>query len=311
MISWQAWMVKLFLRFTVKRQFKRPAPSPQRAIARLRRSLSRFDGYNRRITRGLKIRYVTGGVRGEWLLPDGEPTSCAILYVHGGGYVACSPLSHRPLTTALARASGVPVFSLDYRLAPEHPFPAALDDVVAAFDAIRERGIAAERIVLAGDSAGGGLVLSAGLALRGRGTAPGGIVAYSPWTDLAATGASLRRNAWSDDMLVGSGVAQSARSYARGDADVRDPLASPLYGDLAGYPPALVFASTSEVLLDDAVRFVAKARATGAPVELVKERWMPHVWAIFVDVMPEARRTIAQSAGFIRGIIAAAPRRAA
>ncbi len=305
MISWQARAVKLSCRIFVKRRMQKGPRDRTAAIRVLRDSLAKFEPYSRRITRGLAVRDVASPVPGEWLLPAGEPRDRAILYVHGGGYVAFSPLSHRRLTTALVRASGVPAFVVAYRLAPEHPFPAALEDVLAAFDALVARGIPAGRIVLAGDSAGGGLVLSAGLALRARGAAaaPGGIVAYSPWTDLLATGESIRTNARSDDMLVGALTAESARNYAPTDEMLRDPLASPLYGDLDGFAPTLVFASESEILRDDAVRFVERARRAGAPVDLVLEPEMPHVWPIFCDVMPEAKRTIAQSAAFIEKIL--------
>ncbi len=284
---------------------KKAGQKPLESIRKLRASLGRFDAYNRRFTRGLAVR-TTDAPRGEWISPPGAARDAAILYVHGGGYVACSPLSHRPLTTVLARDSGVAVFAVDYRLAPEHPFPAALDDVLAAYDAIVARGVPPARIVLAGDSAGGGLALSAALALRDRGDGPAvaGTVAYSPWTDLLATGASIRTNAESDDMLVGSGVAASARNYAPGDDDVRNPLASPLYGELAGLAPVLVFASESEILRDDGVRFVERARRAGSTAELVLEPGMPHVWPLFVDVMPEAKRAIARSVAFIATVLA-------
>jgi monoterpene epsilon-lactone hydrolase len=306
-ISWQARIVKLCCRVFVKRRMKKRVPDPKAAIAELRRALARFEPYSRLIKRGLTVREVATPVPGEWLMPGGEPRDQAILYVHGGAFIAFSPLSHRRLTTALVRASGVPAFVVDYRLAPEHPFPAALDDVLAAFDAVVARGIPPDRIVLAGDSAGGGLVLSAGLALKARPggrSRPGGIIAYSPWTDLLATGDSIRTNARSDDMLVGKHTLESARNYAPTDAMLRDPLASPLYGDLVDFPPALIFASTSEVLRDDAVRFVERARGAGAPVELVLEPAMPHVWPIFFDVMPEAKRTVAASAAFVRARLA-------
>jgi acetyl esterase/lipase len=272
-------------------------------IRRLRRSLAFVELYSRRIKRGLRVRLVSAPVPGEWLMPGGEPESQAILYVHGGAFVAFSPLTHRRLTTALVRASGVPAYVVRYRLAPEHLFPAALDDVLAAYDALVARGIPPSGIVLAGDSAGGGLVLSAGLALKaraGKDAGPAGIVAYSPWTDLLATGDSIRSNAASDDMLAGEHARDSARSYAPTDAVAHDPLASPLYGDLSGFPPALLFASESEILRDDAVRFAERARAAGAPVDLILAPGMPHVWPVFFDVMPEAKRAIAQSAAYIQ-----------
>lgn len=303
MISWQARIVKLLCRVWVKRSMKKRPRDPMTGIRRLRRSLAFTELYGRFIKRGLRVRFVSEPVPGEWLMPGAEPSSQAILYVHGGAFVAFSPLTHRRLTTALVRASGVPAFVVSYRLAPEHPFPAALDDVLTAYDALLDRGIPPSGIVLAGDSAGGGLVLSAGLALKARAArdcAPAAIVAYSPWTDLLATGDSIRSNAASDDMLVGEHARESAASYAPTDDAARDPLASPLYGDLRGFPPALLFASESEILRDDAVRFAERARAAGAPVELILEPGMPHVWPIFFDVVPEAKRTIGQSAAYIR-----------
>jgi acetyl esterase/lipase len=287
----------------VKRRMRNPPRDPMTGIRRLRRSLTFVEWYGRRITRGLGVRQVAEPVPGEWLMPCGEATSKAILYVHGGAFVAFSPLTHRRLTTALVRATGIPAFVVRYRLAPEHPFPAALDDVLAAYDALVARGIPPAGLVLAGDSAGGGLVLSAGLALKARrgDCTPAAIVAYSPWTDLLATGDSIRSNSASDDMLAGEHAGESARSYAPTDRDLHDPLASPLYGDFTGFPPALLFASRSEILRDDSFRVAERARAAGAPVELVLEPGMPHVWPVFFDVMPEAKRTIAQSAAYIEG----------
>jgi epsilon-lactone hydrolase len=305
-ISPQARFIKLFLRLTVKRRMQKPSKTPMEGIRKLRASLGRYDGVNRRFTRGLAVVPSEGLVRGEWLLPSGEPRDRAILFVHGGAFVACTPQTHRPLTTALAKDSGVPVFAVDYRLAPEHPFPAALDDVLAAYDMLVGRGIPPSGIVLAGDSAGGGLVLSAALALKNRGGSEptlAGVIAYSPWTDLLATGKTLVTNAKSDDMLVGSGVGASARNYVHDDALLADPLASPLYGDLRGLPPLLVFASTVEILLDDSRRFVERARAAGTSVDLVLEPGMPHVWQIFVDLLPEAKRSVARSVAFVRSVL--------
>jgi len=305
-ISPQARAVKLLCRLTVKRRMKKPSANPITGIRKLRASLSRFDAANARLTRGLHVVPVEGRIRGEWLLPGGEPRDHAVLYVHGGAFVACSPLTHRRLTTALARDSGVPVFAVDYRLAPEHPFPAALDDVLAAYDMLVALGIPPGGIVLGGDSAGGGLVLSAALALKARGAWEpklAGVIAYSPWTDLLATGSTLMTNSESDDMLVGSGASKSARNYVQDDALLGDPLASPLYGDLSGLPPLLVFASTIEILLDDSLRLADRARKAGTAVDLVLEPGMPHVWPIFVDVMPEAKRAVARSVAFVRSVL--------
>ena len=270
----------------------------------MRRAFERADPINRGFTRGLRIVPVeVANVRGEWVLPR-EPRDRAMLYVHGGGYVACTPLTYRRFTTALARHTGLPIFVVDYRKAPEHRFPAALDDVLAAYDALRRR-LPSAGIVLAGDSAGGGLVLAATLALQARGEndLPAGVAAYSPWTDLLGTGSSVTVNARSDDMLVGTNLTATALNYVTQE-ERRLPLASPLYANLSGFPPALVFASETEILRDDAVRFADRARAAGATVELVLEDAMPHVWPFFFDVMPEARHAVARTGAFVERVLA-------
>lgn len=308
MPSWQATVVRGLCRIAIKRQLSNTSQTPEASVPRIRRAFELADPFNAAFTRGLRIAPVAvDGVRGEWVLPRQcrEPYDRVLLYAHGGGYVACSPLTYRRFTTALARHSGVPVFVVDYRRAPEHRFPAALDDVVAAYDALRRR-IPAHGIALAGDSAGGGLALAAVLALQERGAreAPvAGVVAYSPWTDLLATGASIVVNARADDMLVGANMTSTALNYVSA-AQRRTPLASPLYGELGAFPPTLLFASTTEVLRDDAVRFADRARACGAPVELVLEPSLPHVWPIFCDVMPEARRAVERTVAFLGQIFA-------
>ena len=308
MPSWQSVAVRGVCRVAIKRRLAAQERTPAQTLATIRSAFEMADPANVRFTRGMRIVPVnTGDVRGEWVLPT-VPRERALLFVHGGGYVACSPLTYRRFTTALARESKVPVFVVDYRRAPEHRFPAALDDVVAAYDALRRR-LSASGIVIAGDSAGGGLALASALALRERdpGAAPiAGIVAFSPWTDLLGTGSSVVVNARADDMLVGASMVSTALYYVA-EHERRTPLASPLYGDLTGFPPTLLFASTTEVLRDDAVRFADRARNSGAPVELVLEESMPHVWPIFFDVMPEARRAVARTVTFLDRVLAPQP----
>jgi acetyl esterase/lipase len=309
MPSLQARVVKALVRATVKSRLARRARTPAESIATTRRMLELGAARNRRVPRDVRLETVESPVRGEWIRVNGalHPTR-AILYVHGGGYVACRPITHRTLTIALARASGAPLFAVDYRLAPEDPYPAALEDALAAYDFLRERGLRPEDIAIGGDSAGGGLALATVLALRERDRCErpvAAVVAYSPWTDLLATGASLATNARSDDMLVGANVAPMARHYAAPE-QLRHPFVSPLYGDYRGFPPLLLFASTSEVLRDDAVRLAGRARSQGARVTLQLESAMPHVWPIFAT-LPEARRSIAQSAEFLRQCWSAPP----
>ena len=241
---------------------------------------------------------------GEWIEPihpeSSAGTQPTVLYLHGGGYYFCSPRTHRPITYALATGAQARVFTLDYRLAPEHPFPAAVDDALAAYRALLEQGIAHTSIVLAGDSAGGGLALATLVALRDAGDLlPAAAAVFSPWTDLAATGHSLVSNSERDAMFHGASIGPAAQIYL-GDASATDPLASPLYADLHGLPPLLIQASDSEVLRDDALRFAERARAAGVEVQL--ETWAdtPHAWQIFAQWLPEARTALGRACVFIK-----------
>lgn len=237
-----------------------------------------------------------GGVAGEWL-QDPAPSGATMLYLHGGGYVACTPQTHRPITIAFAQR-GFRVFAPEYRLAPEHPFPAAIQDAVAVYRALLADGIASETIAVGGDSAGGGLTLSLLLSLRVAGVPlPAAAVLFSPWTDLAATGASIQTNDKRCAMFRGEGIARAAKFYL-GSADGRNPLASPLYSDLSGLPPMVIHVGEDEVLLDDSTRLAERARAAGVPVELKIWPVVPHVWQI-VPHMPEASQSIEEVTQFL------------
>lgn len=222
-----------------------------------------------------------------------------ILFLHGGGYAVGSPGLYRHITWRFAEEAEGIVVTPDYRLAPEHPFPAALDDAHAAWLACLASGADPRRSAFIGDSAGGGLALALALRLRDEGRPlPGAIVALSPWTDLAVTGASAQPGA-SDPMLNADDLAPIAAQYLAG-ADPRTPYASPLYGDLRGLPPTLIQVGSDEILVDDSVRMANRMREVGCDVTL--ELWprMPHVWHAFAPLLPEAGQAIARVGDFIR-----------
>ncbi len=241
-----------------------------------------------------------GGVAAEWVVTPASQPDRYILFLHGGGYVVGSPSLYRHLTWRLAKAAQARLLAVDYRLAPEHPFPAALEDAMAAFRWLLAAGAKPGRIAVIGDSAGGGLAFALLLRCRdeGRLPLPAAIVALSPWTDLAMTGASLRGNALADPFLDANGIAPLAECYLAG-ADPRHPYASPLYADPTGLPPALIQVGSDEVLRDDATRVADRLRMAGCEATL--EIWprMPHVWHLFASIMPEARHAIARIGEFV------------
>ena len=239
----------------------------------------------------------------EWLRPPGVRADTVVLYLHGGGYVIGSPRSHRHLAAAIARSAGARALSLDYRLAPEHPFPAALEDAVAAYQWLLGQGIAPGRVVLAGDSAGGGLTVATLIALRERGLPrPAAGVCISPWVDLACGGTSYATKAATDPIVTRDGVAELARAYL-GNGDPKTPLASPLYADLQQLPPLLVQVGSEEVLLDDARGLAARTRAAGVDVTIEEWPAMIHVWHWFLPMLDEAERAIAVIGDFVRARI--------
>ncbi len=231
----------------------------------------------------------------EWVRRATASESRAVLYFHGGGFVCGSIASHRPLVAELAKSFDGGVASLEYRLAPEYPYPAALEDTVAAYEALLARGFRPERLALAGDSAGGGLVLATLVALRDTGRPlPAAGLCLSPWFDLAVRGATVRDNAARDYMVFPAALEGSGSLYRAGVA-AEDPRVSPLYADLHGLPPICVQVGSGEVLLDDALRFARAASL--ADVEVTLEIWpeMPHVWHLFAAELGEARAATARA----------------
>jgi phosphinothricin tripeptide acetyl hydrolase len=244
---------------------------------------------------------TAGGRSAEWLRPAGSRADAALLYLHGGGYVIGSPRSHRHLAEAIARAAGVGCLLPDYRLAPEHPFPAALDDALAAYRwLVEDKQIAPSRIAVGGDSAGGGLTAATLVAIReARLPLPGAGICISPWTDLTCSAPSYQTKAATDPLVALPGITVMARNYL-GAADPRSPLASPLFADLRGLPPLLIHVGSEEVLLDDATRLAERARAAGVPVTLEVWEQMIHVWHWFLPWLDEAQSAVDKIGGFLR-----------
>jgi epsilon-lactone hydrolase len=241
------------------------------------------------------------GVPGEWAEPAGADAGTVIFYLHGGGYGIGSIASHRHLVAQLAHASGARGFSINYRLAPEHKFPAAVDDAVAAARCLLRQGVKPERLVFAGDSAGGGLAIATCLALRDAGDPlPAALVCMSPLTDLAKEGESMRTKIDLDPMVNPDSSAAYALRYMGEHGDLKTPLASPLYADLKGLPPMQILVGTWETLLDDSTRIADRAQAAGVEVDLQVWDEMIHIWPYFADIIPEGKEAIARMGAYIR-----------
>ena len=249
----------------------------------------------------VKVEHVTAGtVPSEWLSAPGARADAAVLYLHGGGYVIGSPRSHRHLAAAIGRAASSPVLLPDYRLAPECPYPAAVDDAVAAYRWLLGQAIAPARIVIAGDSAGGGLTVATLLALRDAGVPlPAAGVCISPWVDLTCGGGSYTTRAAVDPIVTREGVGAMATAYLAGK-DPKTPVASPLFADLHGLPPLLIQVGDAEVLLDDAVLLAERARKAGVDATLDVWDAMIHVWHWFFPMLDEGQAAIDRIGEFVR-----------
>jgi acetyl esterase/lipase len=301
MLSWQAMILNGFFRLTMKRHGKRPIDIHRlRAMSRNppRSALAVPAGYSVESVRsehGLEFDLATASP------PAVGPPSVVVLYLHGGGYLFGSPKTHRQVLIAMCKAFHAPAYGLDYRLAPEHPFPAAVEDAAKAYQWLLTRHPHAE-IVLAGDSAGAGLAIATAIGVRDGGLKlPKAIVAFSPYSDLAVTGPSVEANAKTCAMFTPRAIREAAAMYLAG-ADARDPRASPLYAELAGLPPMLLFASRHEILRDDTLRLADRASAAGVKVELIVRDRLPHVWPVFVTLLPEARDAFVTVTAFAREI---------
>lgn len=243
---------------------------------------------------------LANGVKAEWTSTPGADASKAILFLHGGGYVIGSLDSHRHLVAECGRTAGTRTLAIDYRMAPEHPFPAAVEDTVAAYRYLLSSGIAAHDIAIAGDSAGGGLVVGGMLAIRDAGLPlPGCAWCMSPWVDMEANGQSFDDRAETDPTVQRATIRFMAESYLAG-ADLRSPTAAPIYGALRGLPPMLIQVGACETLLDDSLMLARAAGIADVPVDLQIWPEMIHVWHTYHTVLQAGKRAIAAGGAFVK-----------
>ena len=295
--SWQSRVVCFAARLILKH---RVWGSPTTAVRWVRRILKAQWPWSAWL--GLRVtvqRVREGSVRGEWLVPRAVRSPGVLLYLHGGGYISGSAALLRGISVRLCRLLGARVFSLDYRLAPEHPFPAAIEDAVAGYRWLLKNGVSPHEIVVAGESAGGGLAFALLLALRRDGAPfPAGVLAMSPWTDMEGTGESVVKNQ-ATCVMCAQNLPALAALYLAGQP-ARTPLASPIYADLSGFPHILLQASGSELLLDDARRMHQHAQAAGVPSRLSIYAGQPHGWHILYGILPEANAECREAAEFVQ-----------
>ncbi len=305
-MSIRASLATLFFRMTIKKQMANlEDPATMRGAA---------GGPGGKTPEEVKTETVNaGGVPAEWVIWPAEGASAetpasedsVLIYFHGGGYVFGSPDSHREIAWRLSQACGMRVLNVDYRLAPESIFPAAVEDATAVYRWILDQGVSPANIVLGGDSAGGGLATALMVNIKNLGlTQPAAALLMSPWVDLAMTGESMARNAGADPMLSPDAIKRFADFYL-GDSDPRAPLASPLFADLANLPPVYVAVGSTEVLLSDSETLVEKINAAGGNATLRVWPKMPHVFPVFAGLIPEGKEAIASMAAFVKQHIGA------
>ena len=243
------------------------------------------------------------GIQAEWLIPFSSSTRSekVILYLHGGGYVTGSIEDHRMMCGLLANATGTKVLIPEYRLAPEHPFPAALDDALKVYQWLLDQGYSSANMIIAGDSAGGGLSIATVLALKEKsGSLPAAVVCLSPWADLALTGQSHTTKAKAEAILNKDVLREWALCYTD-ESNLTNPLVSPVHGDFHGFPPLLIQVGSEEILLDDSTLLAEKARSAGVDVTLKIWDGMWHVWQALGGLIPENRKTFEEIGQFVQG----------
>jgi acetyl esterase/lipase len=279
---------------------QRPIESPDVPIEQARAAFDAVSNMIRVASDVILEPVDVDGTPGEWISTPDASANRVVLYLHGGGYVIGSIDSHREMISRIARSSAARALAIDYRLAPEHPFPAAVEDATKAYRWLLKQGVSPENIVISGDSAGGGLTVAALLALRDAGDPlPAAAACISPWTDLEITGETMITKADVDPMIRPEDAKGGAERY-HGATDPSHPLISPIRADLSGLPPLLIQVGTSEVLLSDSTRLAERAKAAGVDVTI--EQWdeMIHVWHFFAFMLPEGHQAIQRIGEFVR-----------
>lgn len=290
---------RLFV-YLLKHRKERPAWDFNTSIPKFREECEKTTRLFGKLPKGIEVLPVTvENLRAEWLIPANEKKGKAILYMIGGGYVSGSCQDHRAIVARIAKGTNVRVLLFEHRLAPEDPFPAALDDSITAYRWLLKEGYAPADILCMGESAGGGLCLSLLLALKDKSIPlPAAAVALSPWTDLKLTGDSYRTKA--ETCLAPKGMSAVCSKYYYGENDPCMPWISPLYGELAGLPPLLITAGGDETMLDDSTRFAEKAKKSGVEVTLRVGEGMMHCYPLLPAFIPEARDAMNEICAFIQ-----------
>ena len=293
------------MNFVIRRTVKRQLPDKAADVKAFRERMAGAGNLTPKAPTGVSFKACqVNQVSCEWVSLEQTNTSAVLLYFHGGGYVMGDAVGHRNLSWRLARASGMRVLMVNYRLAPETPFPAALQDATAVFEWLLSRGYAADKIVIGGDSAGGGLALATLLNLKNLGTdLPAAAILISPWVDLTLSGTSYIGNKAKDPMLTRSVLATWAECYLSG-REATAPLASPLFADLNDLPPMLVHVGSTEILNSDAERLVDKVIELGGSAALKVWPKMVHVFHLFAGRIPEADQAINELGDYCRANIA-------
>ncbi|WHY79774.1 alpha/beta hydrolase [Neobacillus sp. WH10] len=301
MPSFRSYFIEKAIKVSVKRTVKKGLR--EKGIEEKRQMLDTAARKLEKLPKNCKVMPLEiEGLYAEWISSGSGSTleDRVILYLHGGGYALCSANTHRPLAARIGKASGVKVLFPEYRLAPEHPFPAAIEDAVNVYRWLLRQGYAPSNIIFAGDSAGGGLSLATALVLRDQNEPlPAGIVCLSPWVDLTSSGESYRKNNGVDPYLHPKAVREAARIYA-GHEPLDHPLISPIFADLTGLPPLFIQAGNHEILQSDAEILAEQARNAGVAVTIKVWNGMWHVWQISGDVLPEARKAIKEIGQFVK-----------